>query len=62
MIGILLDINVVLDVFLARVRVHGPRVTVVQQRTRCGRVKADPADMGPEATPEARRYARTNGT
>jgi hypothetical protein len=32
--------------------VHGPMVTVVQQRTRCGRMKADPAAIGPEATPE----------
>src|SRR5271165_201050 len=34
------------------VRVHEPRVTDVQQRTRCGSMKADPADIGPEPTPE----------
>jgi hypothetical protein len=32
------------------VRVHGPRVTVVQQRTRCRSMKADPVDKGLEAT------------
>src|SRR5215468_11177791 len=41
-----------MDGLACRVRVHGPRVTVVQQRTRCGRMVADPADMGPEATPK----------
>src|SRR5262249_30200949 len=34
------------------VRVHGSRVTVVQKRTKCGRIKAAPAARGPEATPE----------
>jgi hypothetical protein len=34
------------------VRVRGPRVTVVQQRTRCGSIKADPAHIWPEATPK----------
>jgi transposase-like protein len=38
--------------FPAEVRVHGPRVTVVQQGIRCGRMKADRADTGPEVTPE----------
>src|SRR4051812_38143773 len=32
------------------VRVHQPRVEVVQQRTRCEDTKADPGDVGPEAT------------
>ena len=32
------------------VRVHKPRVEVVQQRTRCEDTKADPGDVGPEAT------------
>jgi hypothetical protein len=36
----------------ASVRIHGPRVTVVQQRTRCGSIRADPAAIGPEGTPE----------
>jgi hypothetical protein len=35
---------------LAAVRVHGPLVTAVQQRTKCGRGKANPAAIGPEAT------------
>ena len=33
------------------VHVHGPRVTVVQRRTGCGGMRADSADIGPEATP-----------
>jgi putative transposase len=33
------------------VRVHGPRVTLVQQR-RCGSMRADPATMGPKSTPQ----------
>jgi hypothetical protein len=32
------------------VPVHGPRVTVVQQPTRCGSTRADPAAIGPDAT------------
>ena len=32
------------------VRVHKPRVEVVQQRTRCEDTKADPGDVAPEAT------------
>jgi hypothetical protein len=35
-----------------RVRVHGPRVTVVQKPTRRGSMRADPAARGPEATPQ----------
>src|SRR4051794_25247453 len=31
-------------------RVHGPRGTLVQQRTRCGSMRDDPADIRPEAT------------
>jgi hypothetical protein len=31
--------------------VHGPTVTVVQQRTRSVGIKADPASRVPEATP-----------
>src|SRR5262249_20578553 len=34
------------------VRVHGPVMTDVHNRTRCGSMKADPTDIGPEATPE----------
>ena len=41
-----------IDVLGIMVRVHGPRVTVVQQRTRSGRIRADLADIGPEVTPE----------
>src|SRR5262249_30145429 len=33
-----------------RVCVHGSRVTLVQQRTRCGSTEAAPAAIGPEAT------------
>jgi hypothetical protein len=33
------------------VLVHGPRVTIVQKRTGCGGIRADSADIGPEATP-----------
>ena len=33
-----------------RVCVHGPRMTVVQQRTRCGSMRANPAGVGSEAT------------
>jgi hypothetical protein len=40
------------------VRVHGLRVTVVQQGTRCSSIKADPAVRGPEATPEAASVCR----
>jgi hypothetical protein len=38
--------------YCAMVPVHGPRVTVVQQRRRCGSMKVDPAVIQPEATPE----------
>ncbi len=31
-------------------RVHRPRLEVVQQRTSCEDKKADPGDVGPEAT------------
>ena len=37
---------------MLRVRVHGPSVAIVQQRTRGGSMNADPADRGPEATPQ----------
>jgi hypothetical protein len=40
------------QVLHSSVRVHAPKVTFVQQRTRRGRMKAGPADIGPEATPE----------
>ena len=43
-----------------RVRVHGPRVTAVQRRTRRGSLRADPDARGPEATPCARRCRRTD--
>jgi hypothetical protein len=35
-----------------KVRVHGPKATFLQKRTRCSSMKADPAARGPEATPE----------
>jgi hypothetical protein len=44
----------------AEVRVHGPRVTVVQKRTRCGRMKADPADVGTEVTSKGASVCRTD--
>jgi len=34
------------------VRVHRPRVTLVQQRTSCGSMKTEPAAIGPEVAPE----------
>jgi hypothetical protein len=37
----------------ARVRVHGPRVTVVQRQTRCGSMGTDPDDLGSEASSPA---------
>ena len=40
----------VADEYGGNVPVHGPRVTVVQQPTRCGSTRADPAAIGPEAT------------
>jgi hypothetical protein len=41
------------DVWIKRRgRVHGLRITVVQQRTRCRSMKADQAAIGPEATTE----------
>src|SRR5207245_5685085 len=43
----------------AIVRVHGSRVTAVQMRARCGRIKADLATFGPEATPENASACRT---
>src|SRR5262245_4938865 len=43
----------------AIVRVHGLRVTVVQQRTRCGSMKAHPAGVGLEATTEGASCRRT---
>jgi len=33
------------------VRVHGPRVTDVQMRARCGSIKPDLTTSAPEATP-----------
>jgi hypothetical protein len=44
---------------LYHVRVHGPRVPAVQQRARCGSMKADPADIRPETTPEGASVCRT---
>ena len=44
------------------VSVHGPRVTAVQLRTRCGSMKADPAEVGSEATSKGAPLRRTNGT
>ena len=35
-----------------RVRVHGPRVTAVQMRARCGGIKPDLAASRPQATPQ----------
>ena len=35
--------------------VRGSRVTAVQQRARCGSVRADPAEVGSEATSKGRR-------
>jgi hypothetical protein len=35
-------------------------VTAVQQRTRCGSMTADPAAIGPEATPEGASACRTD--
>src|SRR5438270_856705 len=35
------------------VRVHEPRVTVVQMRARCGSIRADLATLASEATPES---------
>ena len=35
-----------------QVGVHGPMVTDVHDRPRCGSMKADPADIKPEATPQ----------
>jgi hypothetical protein len=34
------------------IRVHGPMVTFAQKRTGCGSIKADPAAIGSESTPE----------
>src|SRR5208283_83786 len=42
------------------VRVHGPRVTTVQMRARCGSIKADLTTLGPEATPENASACRTD--
>ena len=41
------------------VRVHGPRMTVVQMRARHGSIKADLAALRPEATPEGASVCRT---
>jgi hypothetical protein len=35
--------------------VPGPRVTVIQLRTKCGSIRADLASTGPEANPNVRR-------
>jgi hypothetical protein len=43
-----------------RVRAHGPRVTAVQIRVRCGSIKADLATTGPQATPETALACRTD--
>ena len=42
------------------VRVHGPRITVVQMRARHGSIKADLAALRPEATPEGASVCRTD--
>jgi hypothetical protein len=34
------------------VRIHRPRVTIVQQLTRCASIKPDPVERGPEVTPK----------
>ena len=36
----------------SHVRVHGPKVTVVQKRYGCGSIRADLTTLRPEATPE----------
>ena len=41
------------------VHVHGPMLTIVQQQTRCGRMKADPADGGSEASSKGASVCRT---
>src|SRR5262245_5913717 len=38
--------------YAGRVSVHGPMVTFPQKRTGCGSIKADPAAIGSESTPE----------
>jgi len=38
----------------------GPRVIVVQQRTRCGSMKGNLAEIGPEAIPEGASVCRTD--
>jgi hypothetical protein len=43
----------------ADVRIHGPRTTAFQQRTRCGGLKADPVDLGQRQLRRARRCRRT---
>src|SRR5713226_7185563 len=42
------------------VRVHGPRVTVVQVRIGCGSMKADLTAIGPQATPENTSACRSS--
>ena len=42
----------IIDATLATVRVPGTKVAVVQVRARRGSIKADPTNLGPEATPE----------
>src|SRR5438132_3345225 len=42
------------------VRVHGPRVTVVQVPIGCGSIKADLAATGPQATPENASACRSS--
>ena len=41
------------------VRVHGPRVTVIQMRARCGSMRTDLASFGPEVTPKNTSACRT---
>jgi RNA polymerase sigma factor (TIGR02999 family) len=48
------------DVVSKHVRVHGPRVTAVQLRARCGSRKADRAAIGPEATSDGASGCRTD--
>jgi hypothetical protein len=45
----------------AGARVPGPRVTAVQRRTGCGGVRADSADIGPEATPVGASVSPASG-
>src|SRR5690349_21822855 len=42
------------------VRVHGPKVTIVQKQTRCGSIKADPVDLGSEARSKGASVCRTD--